>query len=109
MVKSLNIGPLEIAFVVGLVLLLFGPDKLPQLAKSFGKATKEYQKALKGVTDSGNDLIGDVKGQPSSKFGSISKNSDDEQIIENAKKLGIETQGKTINQIIEEILETTNS
>ncbi|MHA1991769.1 MAG: Sec-independent protein translocase subunit TatA/TatB [Candidatus Hodarchaeales archaeon] len=106
----MNIGPLEIAFVVGLVLLLFGPDKLPQLAKSFGKATKEYQKALKGVTDSGNNLIGDVKGQSSSKFESIPNTlSDDEQIIDNAKKLGIETQGKTINQIIEEILETTNS
>lgn len=107
MVKFLNIGPLEIAFVVGLVLLLFGPDKLPQLAKSFGKATKEYQKALKGITDSGDEVISEMRGQNVSRIDP--RQSDDEQIIENAKKLGIETQGKTINQIIEEILETTNS
>ena len=67
----MNIGPLEIAFVVGLVLLLFGPDKLPQLAKSFGKATKEYQKALKGITDSGNEVIDEMKGKSVSKFSSF--------------------------------------
>ena len=105
----MNIGPLEIGFVLGLVLLLFGPDKLPQLARSFGKATKEYQKALKGVSDSGSSLISDIKEQSSSKFDSIGKLSDDEQIIENAKSLGIETEGKTINQLIEEILEVTST
>lgn len=105
----MNIGPLEIAFVIGLVLLLFGPDKLPQLAKSFGKATKEYQKALKGITDSGNEVIDEMRGKTVSKFDSFTKTSEDDQIIENAKQLGIETQGKTINQIIDEILEVTDS
>ncbi|OLS22450.1 MAG: Sec-independent protein translocase protein TatAy [Candidatus Heimdallarchaeota archaeon LC_3] len=105
----MNIGPLEIGFVVGLAILLFGPDKLPQLARSFGKATKEYQKAIKGVTGSGTDLISDVKEKSSSKFDSIGSLSEDEQIIENATSLGIETEGKTINQLIEEILEKTNT
>ncbi len=105
----MNIGPLEIGFVLGLVLLLFGPDKIPQLARSFGKATKEYQKAIKGVSDSGSDLISDVKEKSSSKFDSVGNLSEDEQIIENAKSLGLETEGKTINQLIEEILENTNT
>ncbi|MFW9930017.1 MAG: twin-arginine translocase TatA/TatE family subunit [Candidatus Thorarchaeota archaeon] len=100
----MNLGPMEIAFILGLVLLLFGPDKLPQLAKTIGKATREYQKALKDVTDSGNSLISDFKEESKSNSSDI---MDDDKIIENAKKLGIETSGKTIDQIIDEILEKT--
>ena len=57
-----SLGPMEIAFFLGIVLLLFGPDKIPQIAKSVGKATREYQKALKDVTDSGDNLMNDMKG-----------------------------------------------
>ena len=36
-------GELIVIFV--LVLLLFGPDKLPELAKTLGKAAREIRKA----------------------------------------------------------------
>ena len=100
-----NLGPVEIAFFLGIVLLLFGPDKIPQLAKNLGKATREYQGALKGVNDSGKGLIGDFS-QASAKTEPVSK-SEDEQIIENAKQLGIATDGKTSDQLIDEILKAT--
>ena len=40
-------------FVVGLVaLLVLGPKKLPQLARSIGESMKELKKSLRGVTES---------------------------------------------------------
>ena len=113
-----TLGPIEIAFFLGLVLLLFGPDKIPQLARSIGKATQEYQKALKEVTNSGNTLMSDIKGEGDStglttntSKSSPPSQSSSEQIIDKEKQikqqaelLGISTAGKTIDQIVDEIL-----
>ena len=105
-----SLGPMEIAFFLGIVLLLFGPDKIPQIAKSVGKATREYQNALKDVTNSGDNLMNEMKGNST---GLESTNSETEQpkqvsreqaIIEQAQMLGINTNGKTIDQIVDEIL-----
>ena len=38
-------GGIELAVVLLLVVLLFGPHKLPQLARSVGKAEAEFQKS----------------------------------------------------------------
>lgn len=114
----LGLGPMEIGMFLGIVLLLFGPDKIPQIAKSVGKATREYQKALKEVTESGDNLMAEMKGQstgltPSTKNSTSSVNpptqasqsvNREKAIFEQAELLGINTNGKTIDQIVDEIL-----
>jgi sec-independent protein translocase protein TatA len=35
-----NIGPMEIAIVLIIALVVFGPSKLPELGKSAGKGSK---------------------------------------------------------------------
>jgi len=108
-VISLNLGPLEIAFIIGVVLLLFGPDKVPSLARSVGKATREYQRALKGLTQSGETVLSEMKGESVPKVSGVARTSasEDEHLLENARKLGIETEGKTIEQVVDEILKKT--
>jgi sec-independent protein translocase protein TatA len=44
--------PLHLFIVAGVVLLVFGPKKLPQLAKGIGESIRELKKTLHGVTDS---------------------------------------------------------
>ncbi|KCZ70457.1 twin arginine-targeting protein translocase, TatA/E family [Candidatus Methanoperedens nitroreducens] len=39
------IGPQEIVLVFLVVIILFGASKIPELARSIGKATGEYKKA----------------------------------------------------------------
>ncbi len=39
------IGMPEIILILAIVLILFGPKKLPELAKSLGRSVKEYKKA----------------------------------------------------------------
>jgi sec-independent protein translocase protein TatA len=41
-----SIGIPEIILIFVVVLLLFGPNKLPDFAKNFGKAVREFRKTL---------------------------------------------------------------
>ena len=41
-----NVGPLEIAVVLVIVLLVFGPKRLPELGKSVGKGIREFKGSL---------------------------------------------------------------
>jgi sec-independent protein translocase protein TatA len=41
-----NIGPLEIAIVLVVVLLIFGPKRLPELGRSMGKGIRELKSSL---------------------------------------------------------------
>ncbi|MDY7083459.1 MAG: twin-arginine translocase TatA/TatE family subunit [Halobacteria archaeon] len=40
-----GLGPLEIGIILLLVVVLFGANKIPKLARSAGEAKKEFQKS----------------------------------------------------------------
>lgn len=42
-----KIGPLEILLVLVVILLLFGPSRLPDLVRSVGKSIREFRGAVK--------------------------------------------------------------
>lgn len=44
-----NLGPLEITLIILLVLIFFGPKRLPEMARSFGQAIQEFKKAGRNV------------------------------------------------------------
>ncbi len=46
-----NIGPLEIAIVLIIALLVFGPKRLPELGKSLGKGIREFKGSITGEDD----------------------------------------------------------
>lgn len=43
-----SIGMWEILIVLLIILILFGPKKLPELAKSIGRSIREYKQSLSG-------------------------------------------------------------
>lgn len=43
----MRLGPTEILIIGGLILLLFGGKKLPELAKGLGQGLKEFKTAVK--------------------------------------------------------------
>lgn len=45
------IGPWEIAIVLVIALLIFGPRKLPELGSSLGKSISGFKKGLKETKD----------------------------------------------------------
>ena len=46
-----GIGGPELMMIMFIVLLLFGADRLPELARGFGKSLREFKKAASGVED----------------------------------------------------------
>lgn len=40
-----SLGPWELVLIMAIVLIIFGPGKLPQLAESMGKAIRSFKKA----------------------------------------------------------------
>lgn len=43
-----KIGWLEVALILAIVLIIFGPGKLPGLSRSLGQAIRNYKDALGG-------------------------------------------------------------
>jgi sec-independent protein translocase protein TatA len=41
-----NIGPLEIAVVLIIVLIIFGPKRLPELGQSLGRGIREFRSSI---------------------------------------------------------------
>ncbi len=46
-----NIGPLEIAIVLVIVLIIFGPKRLPELGQSMGRGIREFKNSVTGDKD----------------------------------------------------------
>jgi sec-independent protein translocase protein TatA len=43
-----NIGPLEIVVVLIIVLIVFGPKRLPEMGRSLGKGIREFKNSVTG-------------------------------------------------------------
>jgi len=88
----------EWLIVVGILLVVFlwGPQKLPELARSIGLAKKEFDKAAKEVAST---TATTTTTAPAST----------DPLITAAKSLGISTEGKTKEQIAKEIADKTTS
>jgi sec-independent protein translocase protein TatA len=50
-----QIGPLEIGVVLVIVLLIFGPKRLPGLGKSLGTGMREFKDSITGKDADGDD------------------------------------------------------
>ena len=46
-----NIGPLELAIVLIIALVIFGPKRLPDLGRSLGSGMREFKDSLTGNDD----------------------------------------------------------
>jgi TatA/E family protein of Tat protein translocase len=46
-----NVGGSELFLILLIVLVFFGPSKLPELAKGMGKAISEFKKASRDIED----------------------------------------------------------
>lgn len=53
-----NIGPLEIVIVLVIVLLIFGPKRLPDLGRSLGSGMREFKDSVTGKDSDRDQLDG---------------------------------------------------
>jgi sec-independent protein translocase protein TatA len=50
-----NVGPLELAIVLIIALVIFGPKRLPELGKSLGNGLREFKNSVSGTGDDDDD------------------------------------------------------
>jgi sec-independent protein translocase protein TatA len=50
-----NIGPLEIALVLIIALVVFGPKKLPELGRGLGRGIREFKETVTGEKPDDDD------------------------------------------------------
>jgi sec-independent protein translocase protein TatA len=49
-------GPLELMVILGIALIVLGPKKLPEAARSVGRGVREFKETLSGVNDYDDDV-----------------------------------------------------
>jgi len=59
-----NIGPLEIVIVLVIVLVIFGPKRLPDLGRSLGTSMREFKDSVTGKDDDKEIESADAKPEP---------------------------------------------
>lgn len=84
------IGLPEMILILVVALFFFGPDKIPEIARSLGKATGEFKKAQ---TQTENEIkkIGEPLDEKDTKIHNL------------AIEMGIDVKNKTSEQLVEEI------
>jgi sec-independent protein translocase protein TatA len=62
-----SIGPLELLIVLGIVLLIFGPKRLPSLGRQLGAGMREFKDSIggRGGRDDDEARLGDDTGDGS--------------------------------------------
>jgi len=104
--------PLQLVMiaVIAIVFLVWGPKKIPELARSLGLARKEFSNASKpdgSALDSAASLsaaVGNLGGaKPTAQPANTAPDGD--VLIATAKQLGVPTEGRTREEVSEEILQ----
>ena len=88
-------GAMEIALIVVAIIVLFGATKIPELARSLGKATGEFKKGKHEIERELVEAEKSVKETPGENKSS--------KIKQMARDIGISTEGKSDEQLLEEI------
>lgn len=55
------VGPVSVAVIATVAVIIFGPKKLPELGRAMGSTLREFKSATKGLTDEDFDSSKDKK------------------------------------------------
>lgn len=102
--------------VIVIAIFLWGPQKIPEIARGIGRAKREFDLASKEAGDFANTMTKPITSPGTTVAAAAAtvaagpsvpapEKSGDQILIETARSLGITTEGKTRDQISKEIVE----
>jgi sec-independent protein translocase protein TatA len=90
--------------VIVIVIFLWGPQKIPDLAKAIGRARREFDQASHEMGTSIAGVGAAASTSPATERTPTPDMSADQALVEAARGLGIATEGKTRAQLSQEIV-----
>jgi sec-independent protein translocase protein TatA len=113
----LGLGWQEVILILIVLLFVFGPTKLPKIARELGKVVQEFNKAASGFEEEfskASSGLTKAVSPPSTRIPkspprAVAKRNRDKALSDIAEKLNITTEGKTEEQIGQEIIEKIES
>lgn len=110
---SLFDDPLQLLIVGALVVvfIMWGPKKIPELARALGQAKNEFAAGAAQKPAGLGSLVGTFASvtSPAAATAPASAQGPDAALIETAERLGIPTEGKTAEQISNAIVDRANA
>ena len=87
-----GLGPLELTILLGLFFVLFGAQRLPELANALGRSKGEFQKGLAETTSAAKvaSTVADLE---------AGGRTPDQVLIDRAKKLGLDPAGMAVDDL----------
>jgi sec-independent protein translocase protein TatA len=64
-----SVGPLELLIVLGIVLVIFGPKRLPGLGRQLGSGMREFKDSITRKADSDDTGVADTSSQAAAALG----------------------------------------
>ena len=64
-----TIGPLELLIVLGIVVVIFGPKRLPGLGRQLGSGMREFRDSIRGKSEDDDDEADDTRRQATAALG----------------------------------------
>ncbi len=89
----IGLGNTELLLILFLILILFGGRQLPELARSLGQASREFTSASRESTK---------RSEPKTE-----EEEKREAILIAARKMNIETEGRSIEDIAKDLVKAT--
>lgn len=87
-----GIGPTELIIILAIALLVLGPKRLPDLARSLGKGLAEFRRATADVTDELDNariLLEEEAREAANKADTFSRGNDTKKKTAPAEKNGV--------------------
>jgi len=87
--------------IIAVVMLIWGPEKIPQLARMIGRARREFEEAQKELNNPVDQLLQSVG------TGAEPPSTTDDELLDKAHRLGIVTKGRTREEVSAEVAKTS--
>ncbi len=97
-----QIGVTEILIIIAIALILFGPKKLPELAKAAGEAVRIFREESRKLSEEDTATLRSVQREAAA---ASSTTVSEEELKKLAKILGVETENRSRDEVIKEIVE----